>query len=159
LTGANSAQVRPQTRATRFRERLLSAARVAVDHPFFLPGLQLLFLLQILGMVGQLLLVILRPDIGLGRGSHVTDLGTEISTAVSAVYALGGIWFMHRGDVQAAIRLLYRSALVTLLFTQVFVFVRYEWSGLLGFAAQAIILLGLRLAIHAGAHSVGTPKH
>jgi hypothetical protein len=159
LTGADSAQVRPQTRATRFRERLLSAARVAVDHPFFLPGLQLLFLLQILGMVGQLLLVILRPDIGLGRGSHVTDLGTEISTAVSAVYALGGIWFMHRGDVQAAIRLLYRSALVTLLFTQVFVFVRYEWSGLLGFAAQAIILLGLRLAIHAGAHSVGTPKH
>ncbi len=159
LTGADSAQVRPQTRATRFRERLLSGARVAVDHPFFLPGLQLLFLLQILGMVGQLLLVILRPDIGLGRGSHVTDLGTEISTAVSAVYALGGIWFMHRGDVQAAIRLLYRSALVTLLFTQVFVFVRYEWSGLLGFAAQAIILLGLRLAIHAGAHSVGTPKH
>jgi hypothetical protein len=155
LTGADSDQVRPQTRATRARERLLHVARLAVDHPAFLPGLRVLFVLQALGMAGQLLLVILRPDIGLGRGSHVTDLGTEISTAISAVYALVGIWWMHRGDVQAAIRLLYRSALVTLLFTQVFVFVRYEWSGLLGFAAQAIVLGALRLAIHAGAHSAG----
>jgi hypothetical protein len=153
LTGADSAQVRPQTRATQLRERLLSAARVAVDHPLFVPGLRVLFILQALGMAGQLLLVILRPDIGLGRGSHVTDLGTEISTAISGLYALIGVWYMHRGNIQEAMRVLYRSALVTLLFTQVFVFVRYEWSGLLGFAAQAIVLGALRLAIHAGAQS------
>jgi hypothetical protein len=58
--------------------------------------------------------------------------------------------------VQGALRVLYRSAIITLLFTQVFVFVRYQWSGLLGFAAQAIMLGALRLAIHAGAHKVGT---
>jgi hypothetical protein len=154
LTGADSDQVRPQTRATQVRERLLKLARVAVDHPAFLPGLRVLFVLQALGMAGQLLLVILRPDIGLGRGSHVTDLGTEISTAISGLYALAGVWLMHRGDIQGAMRVLYRSALVTLLFTQVFVFVRYEWSGLIGFVAQAIVLGALRLAIHAGAHEI-----
>jgi hypothetical protein len=152
LIGEAGDQVRPQTRVTKLRERLLSAARVAVAHPAFVPGLRVLFVLQVLGMVGQLLLVILRPSIGLGHGSHVTDLGTEISTAISALYALVGVWLMHRGDVQGALRVLYRSALVTLLFTQVFVFIRYEWSGLIGFAAQAIVLGALRLAIHAGAH-------
>jgi hypothetical protein len=158
LTSSGGVQVRSQTLTTRLRERLLSAARIAVEHPAFVPGLQVLFVLQVLGMVGQLLLVILRPDIGLGRGSHVTDLGTEISTAISAGYALWGGWLMHRGDVQGALRVLYRSAIVTLLFTQVFVFVRYQWSGLLGFAAQAIILGALRLAIHAGAHKIGPTK-
>jgi hypothetical protein len=156
LTG-DSAQVRAQTAATKVRERLLTVARRAVDHPAFVPGLWVLFVLQALGMAGQLLLVILRPDIGLGRGSHVTDLGTEISTAISGLYALWGVWLMHRGDIQGAMRVLYRSALVTLLFTQVFVFVRYEWSGLIGFVAQAIVLGALRLAIHAGAHHVGSP--
>jgi hypothetical protein len=157
LTSAGG-QVRSQTRVTRLRERLLRGARVAVDHPAFLPGLRVLFVLQVLGMVGQLLLVVLRPDIGLGHGSHVTDLGTEISTGISAAYALVGVWLMHRGDVQGALRVLYRSAIVTLLFTQVFVFVRYQWSGLIGFAAQAIMLGALRLAIHAGAHSVGQAR-
>jgi hypothetical protein len=155
LTGADSAQVHPPTRSTRDRERILALARKAVDHPQFVPGLRLLIALQVLGMAGQLLLVILRPDIGLGRGSHVTDLGTEVSTAVSGLYALAGVWLVHRGRIQAAMRVLYRSALVTLLFTQVFVFVRYQWSGLIGFAAQAVVLGGLRLAIHAGAHRTG----
>ncbi len=155
LTGADSANIRPLTRATRVRERLLVLARKAVDHPAFVPGLRVLVVLQVIGMVAQLLLVILRPDIGLGRGSHVTDLGAEISTAVSGAYAAVGIWFMQRGRIQEAMRVLYRSALVTLLFTQVFVFVRYQWSGLLGFAAQALVLGALRLAIHAGAHRTG----
>jgi len=75
---------------------------------------------------------------------------------VSGAYAAVGIWLMHRGRIQEAMRVLYRSALVTLLFTQVFVFVRYQWSGLLGFAAQALVLGALRLAIHAGAHRTGT---
>lgn len=157
LSGAGSDQVRAQTAATKLRERVLRVARLAVDHPAFIPGLWVLFVLQALGMAGQLLLVILRPDIGLGRGSHVTDLGTEISTAISGLYALSGVWLMFRGDIQGAMRVLYRSALVTLLFTQVFVFVRYEWSGLIGFVAQAIVLGALRLAIHAGAHRVGVP--
>jgi hypothetical protein len=156
LTGAGDGQIRAQTQLTRLRERLLRAARVAVEHPAFVPGLRILFVLQVLGMIGQLLLVVLRPDIGLGRGSHVTDLGTEISTAISAAYTLVGAWRMHRGDLQGALRVLYRSAIVTLLFTQVFVFVRYQWSGLLGFAAQAVVLGALRLAINAGAHSLGS---
>jgi len=156
LTGADSANVRPLTRATKVRERVLELARKTVDHPAFVPGLRVLVILQVVGMAAQLLLVILRPDIGLGRGSHVTDLGAEVSTAVSGAYAAVGIWLMHRGRIQEAMRVLYRSALVTLLFTQVFVFVRYQWSGLLGFAAQALVLGALRLAIHAGAHRTGT---
>jgi hypothetical protein len=159
LTGAGSSQLQPQTRTTRLREKLLSAARVAVDHPAFIPGLSVLFALQVLGMVGQLLLVILRPDIGLGSGSHVTDLGTEISTAISGGYALWGAWLMYRGNVPEAMRVLYRSAIVTLLFTQIFVFVRYQWSGLLGFVAQAVILGALRLAMHAGGDAVGRTRH
>jgi len=78
LTGADSANVRPLTRATRARERALDLARKTVDHPAFVPGLRVLVVLQVIGMAAQLLLVILRPDIGLGRGSHVTDLGAEI---------------------------------------------------------------------------------
>ncbi|HEX3824918.1 MAG TPA: hypothetical protein VHV79_10685 [Mycobacteriales bacterium] len=155
LTNDDSGQIRAQTPLTRLRERALSAAKVAVEHPAFVPGLKVLFGLQVLGMVGQLLLVVLRPDIGLGKGSDVTDLGTEVSTAVSAAYALWGGILMQRGDVPGALRVLYRSALVTLLFTQVFVFVRYQWSGLLGFAAQAVILGALRLAMHASPHRVG----
>jgi hypothetical protein len=158
LTDGSSGELHGETRITKLRERLLSWARVAVNHPAFVPGLSVLFVLQVLGMVGQLLLVVLRPDIGLGKGSHVTDLGTEISTAISAAYAVWGAWLIRRGDVPGALRVLYRSAIVTLLFTQVFVFVRYQWSGLIGFAAQAIILGALRLAMHAGAHTVEATK-
>jgi hypothetical protein len=149
LTQAAGSEIRPLTRATRVRERLLQTAKVAVDHPAFVPGLRVLFALQILGMVGQLLLVVLRPSIGLHNGSRVTDLGAEISTGIAAAYAVVGIVALRRGDIQEAMRVLYRSAIVTLLFTQVFVFIRYEWSGLLGFAAQAIVLGALRLAGHA----------
>lgn len=146
------------TRITKGRELLLSKARISVSHPKFLPGLRVLFVLQGLGMIAQLLLVILRPDIGLGAGNHVTDLGTEISTGVSAVLAGVGVWRMQRGNIQGALRILYRSVLVTLFFTQVFVFVRYQWSGLLGFALQAVVLYGLRLALHADVNDVHAEK-
>jgi hypothetical protein len=128
-----------------------------VSHPKFLPGLRVLFVLQVLGMVAELLLVVVRPHIGLHHGSRFTDDGTVVSTAVSAAYTLYGAVLMHRGNIQGALRVLYRAALITLLFTQVFVFIRYEWSGLLGFVAQALVLGALRLALHSGAHEVAAP--
>jgi hypothetical protein len=158
LTHSDGSAVRPVSRGTRLRERLLATARTVVAHPKFLPGLRVLFVLQVLGMVAELLLVVVRPHLGLHHGSSFTDHGTEASTAVSAAYTLYGAVLIHRGKIQAALRVLYRAALITLLFTQVFVFIRYQWSGLLGFVAQVVVLAALRLALHAGAHEVGVPE-
>ncbi len=123
-------------------------ARIA-GGPGFRRAVVAALVLQILGMVAEFALMVVQPALGRAGGSAITDVTASVSTLLSAVYAVTGVTRCRRGDVDGALRVLYRSALVTLLLTQILVFARYQWSGLIGLASEGLLLVALRSIAHA----------
>ena len=111
-------------------------------------GIAVLLGLQFLGSAVELALILIQPSLGKTHGSHVTDVGSIVGTTASLVYVGFGLARLTRGNEQGALRVLTRSAYITLLFTQLFVFARYEWSGLIGFVFNLLLLSVLKLALH-----------
>ena len=138
-----------EDRVTHWRDAVTGATARFMETPAFHRWVLGAGLVQTLGISAELLLMVTQPDVGRGNGSHTTDITAGIATAVSAAYALTGAFRSYRGNTDGAIRVLYRSGLVTLLVTQILVFARYQWSGLLGLGAESLLLLALRFVAHA----------
>jgi hypothetical protein len=134
---------------TRRRERLVEAARRVVTHPRFDRSVLVGASLQLLIVTGELVLLVVHPSAGLSASSTVTRRGGEIATIASAALAAAGIGQLLTGRRQAALHMLFRSVLVTLLVTQVFVFTEYQASGIIGLVVTLIGVSALRLAVEA----------
>ena len=133
---------------TRRRDRAADRAGAALRSHLLGKGIAALLGLQLLGSAIELALILIQPSLGRTHGSHVTDAGSIAGTTASLVYVGFGLLRLRRGNEQGALRVLTRSAYVTLLFTQLFVFARYEWSGLIGFVFNLLLLSVLKLALH-----------
>nr|WP_206024385.1 hypothetical protein [Rhodococcus sp. 14C212] len=87
----------------------------------------------------------------------LSELGAEISGAVSAVLIVAGLWqFARRRDLPA-LRLLYASVVVNLLVTQVFLFDLRQFGALAGFAVSLLLLIVVRVAIRTEKTVVAPP--
>ncbi|MBD3219609.1 hypothetical protein GF314_00080 [bacterium] len=85
------------------------------------------------------------PAMGATMGSMATLL--LISNLVAGVLVALGVIAVVRGRLLAALRRFQRSVLVTLLVTQVLVFYRVEWFGLLEFGFHLLVFFALRFMI------------
>ena len=79
--------------------------------------------------------------------NHATGLGTLLDTGLPTLIALAlmvvGVVRLRSGDERSGVAWLQRSVLVQLLFTQVVVFNRAQWLGLIGFALDVLVLWSL----------------
>ncbi|HVA59556.1 MAG TPA: hypothetical protein VNG13_03340 [Mycobacteriales bacterium] len=139
----------PEGRITRLRDALGHRIRAATVHPRFTHGLVVVFLVQIAGILTELALVLFQPHAGRSAGSTVTDWGAGLCTGLSAAYTTFGAVRLLRGNRAGALRVLFRSVLVTVLLTQIFVFASYQTSGLIGLVFELLILDALRTAAEA----------
>ncbi len=146
---------RVEKAVTRARDAGHRATRSLVASGAFGRVVSTVLALQILGMAYEFALVVVQPALGRTGGSLVTDVTAALSTSAGAGYAVFGLVRHLRGDTAGALRVLHRSALVTLLVTQILVFARYQWSGLLGLVAEGLLLIGLRLLAQAGPAGAG----
>lgn len=77
----------------------------------------------------------------------ISEIGAELSGAVSAVLIVAGLWQLARHRDLSALRLLYASVAVNLLVTQVFLFDLRQFGALAGFAVSLLLLIVVRAAI------------
>lgn len=68
------------------------------------------------------------------------------STFLTGIFAAAGIFWVFR-DRLKALRMFQRSLLVSLFLTQVFIFYRVQWYGLIGLAVNLLVLVALRFMI------------
>lgn len=68
------------------------------------------------------------------------------STFLAGIFATAGIFWVFR-DRLKALRMFQRSLLVSLFLTQVFIFYRVQWYGLIGLAVNLLVLAALRFMI------------
>lgn len=113
-----------ELRLTALRNGVGRTSRRLVDHRRFIPLLAILMLVGVTGNLIELGLIVFLPPAGRGNGSHFAaiDVAAVVSTALSAPYIAFGIYRLGRGDRAGALRVMSRATLVTVLFTQVFVF-------------------------------------
>lgn len=105
-----------------------------------------LFVLQAVDVMVSVTLSFVRPGTTtLTR----TFLDTGLPGAISAVLIVVGVVVLFGGSRSTALRLLQGATLVELLFTQVVVFNRQQWLGLVGFGISLVVLWTLRLAEYA----------
>lgn len=133
-------------RLSRGRDRVFEAVRWVVTHRHFRHGLIAVVALQAAVIFGELALLLVHPSAGSSRGSLVTTRAAEISAAVSGAYTLFGVVRLLRGNRAGGLRVLFRSVLVTLFVTQVFVFAQYQASGVAGLTLDLVLLGLLHLA-------------
>jgi hypothetical protein len=131
---------------TRWREGLVSAVRGWLGHERVHVGLFVLLVLQVLVIFGQLALLLVHPQAGSSHGSDVTSRAAQVSAGLSGVYTLFGAARLVRGDRAGALRVLFRSVLVTMVVTQMFVFAEYQASGVVGLAVDLALFWLLRAA-------------
>ncbi len=136
-----------EVRITAYRNRLGDATRGLVDHERFTALLAGLMVVGIAGILVELSLVVFLPEAGRSSGGqfHAIDVAAIASTAFSAPYLAFGLFRLIRGNRAGALRVMFRATLVSVLFTQVFVFFRYQLTGIIGVAYALIILGGLRI--------------
>jgi hypothetical protein len=133
-------------RITRGREALLGLARRLLAHRHFEPGLIAVAVLQAVVILGELALLLLHPALGRSRGTDVTTRAAEVSAGISGLYTLFGCVLLVLGDHAAGLRVLFRSVLITILVTQIFVFTKYQASGIIVLLFDLLLLAMLRLA-------------
>jgi hypothetical protein len=102
-----------------------------------------LFVVQAVDVVVSVALSFARPG---GPAQTRTFVDTGLPGAVSSVLIVAGVVVLLGGRRADALRLLQGATLVELLFTQVVVFNRQQWLGLIGFAISLTVLAALRVA-------------
>jgi hypothetical protein len=101
-----------------------------------------LFLLEAAVIVFSLVLSLARPGhAGLAR----TLLDTGLPSLLSGGLIVAGVFCQLTHRHQPALRLLQWAVQVELLFTQVVIFNRQQWLGLVGFAIAIVVLGVLRV--------------
>jgi len=80
-----------------------------------------------------------------------TEVAEIISVSVSGIFTFLGIWYLRKSRVNAY-RMFERSILISIFFTQVFVFYREEFGALIGLILNLFILFGLQFMIRREIH-------
>jgi hypothetical protein len=135
-----------EARITAYRDRVGDATRRFVNNESFTALLAGLMVIGIAGILAELGLVLFLHAPRLTGGQfQAIDIAEVASTALSAPYTAFGLYRLLRGDRAGALRVMFRATLVSVLFTQMFVFFRYQLTGLIGVAYALIILAGMRI--------------
>jgi len=135
-----------EARLTVLREKLIDRARGLLGHPLAHVGVYAVIVVQLVVVLGQLAVLVIQPSLGESDGSNTTIRGAEIVTAISGAYTLFGLVRAMRGDRSGALRVLFRSVLITVLVTQTFVFAEYQAIGILGLLVDLGLFGLLRVA-------------
>ncbi|MDQ6783411.1 MAG: hypothetical protein M3063_08215 [Actinomycetota bacterium] len=148
-----------EVRITAWRDRLGEMTRRLVDHERFNILLAGLMVVGIAGILTELGLIVFLPQTGRSRGGqlHAIDVAAIASAALSAPYTAFGLFRLIRGNQAGALRVLFRATLVSVLFTQVFVFFRYQLTGVIGVAYALLILSGLRILAESASEVYRSP--
>lgn len=77
----------------------------------------------------------------------LSDTLVQLSSTLSGLLTLAGVWFLVRGPYLRALRLLRAAVIVNLLLTQVFLFAQEQFGALSGFAISLLMLACLQIAI------------
>lgn len=131
---------------TRLREKLVERARGLLGHPLAHLGVYAVIIIQLVVVLGQLAIVAAQPALGSSHGSDTTMRVAETVTAISGAYTLFGLVRAVRGDRAGALRVLFRSVLITVLVTQTFVFAEYQALGVVGLMVDLALFGLLRVA-------------
>lgn len=135
-----------EARLTLLREKLVERVRGWLGHPLAHLGVYAVIVIQIIVVLGQLVVLVVQPALGSSHGSHTTLRVAMVVTAVSGVYTLFGLVRAIRGDRSGALRVLFRSVLITVLVTQTFVFAEYQALGIVGLLVDLGLFGLLRVA-------------
>jgi hypothetical protein len=135
-----------ETRLTLLRERLVHRVREALGHRLAHVGVYAVIVVQLVVVIGQLAVLLVQPTLGESHGSDTTMRIAETVTAVSGVYTLFGLVRAIRGNRSGALRVLFRSVLITVLVTQTFVFAEYQALGIVGLLVDLGLFGLLRVA-------------
>jgi hypothetical protein len=129
-----------------WREKLVEHARTLLGHPLAHIGVYAVIIAQLIVVFGQLAILVVQPALGASGGSTTTMRVAEVVTALSGVYTMFGLVRAVRGDRSGALRVLFRSVLITVLVTQTFVFAQYQAVGVVGLAVDLALFGLLRVA-------------
>jgi hypothetical protein len=111
-----------------------------------------MFVLVAADIALSFVLAVIHPG---NAGLRRTLLDTGLPSAVSGVLVVVGVIALVTGDRRRGLQLLQTSVLIALLFTQVVVFSRQQWLGLIGFGVDLLVLWALRLALIADGERSG----
>jgi hypothetical protein len=101
-----------------------------------------LFVVQAIDIVLNVVLAVIKPN---GSSLTRTLLDTGLPSLVSGALILVGVILLFTGHGRRATELLEWAVLIDLMFTQVVVFNRQQWLGLVGFGVSLVVLGTLRL--------------
>jgi len=135
-----------EARLTVWREKLVQRARDTLGHELSHLGVYAVIVIQLVVVLGQLAVLLIQPTLGESHGSNTTMRIAEAATAISGAYTLFGLVRAVRGDRSGALRVLFRSVLITVLVTQTFVFAEYQALGILGLLVDLGLFGLLRVA-------------
>jgi hypothetical protein len=135
-----------EARVTVLRDKLVTRARNLLGHPLAHIGVYAVIVLQLVIVLGQLAVLLVQPALGASHGSTTTMRVAEIATALSGAYTVFGLVRAIRGDRSGALRVLFRSVLITVLVTQTFVFAEYQAVGVVGLLVDLGLFGLLRVA-------------
>ena len=135
-----------EARLTVLREKLVERMRGLLGHPLAHLGVYAVIVIQIVVLLGQLVILLVHPMLGESHGSTTTIRVAEVVTAISGAYTLFGLVRAVRGDRSGALRVLFRSVLMTVLVTQTFVFAEYQALGVFGLVVNLGLFGLLRVA-------------
>jgi hypothetical protein len=133
----------PEAWLTNARNRLGDRLERVLGSAFAQRLVLVLFALEALNVALNLALSLARP----GHATLTRTLvDTGLPSAVSGILIVGGVACQLARKRDWAMKMLQWAVLVELLFTQVVVFNRQQWLGLVGFAVALIVLGVLRVA-------------
>lgn len=135
-----------ESRLTKIREKGIDRVRKMLAHPLAHVGVYAIIVIQLIVVFGQLAVLVVHPALGASSGSDTTMRIAEVVTAVSGVYTLFGLMRAVRGNRAGALRVLFRSVLITVLVTQTFVFAEYQALGIVGLLVDLALFGLLRVA-------------
>jgi hypothetical protein len=135
-----------ESRLTRGRDRVIDLARSLLGHPLAHLGVYAVIVIQLVVVLGQLAVLVVQPTLGESHGSNTTLRVAEVVTAVSGAYTLFGLMRAVLGNRAGALRVLFRSVLITVLVTQTFVFAQYQALGIVGLVVDLGLFGLLRVA-------------
>lgn len=135
-----------ESRLTVMREKVVGHARHLLGHPLAHVGVYAVIVTQLVVVLGQLAVLIVQPTLGASGGSTTTMRIAEVATGLSGLYTVYGLVRAVRGDRSGALRVLFRSVLITVLVTQTFVFAEYQAVGVVGLLIDLALFGLLRVA-------------
>lgn len=147
-----------ESRITHARDTLTLRSTAVLSHWLVRRTVLALFVLQAAAsVVGVVVSLVVDSTY---ETDDVADLTVQLSSAVTVVLIVAGVWFLFRGPYLRSLRLLRASIVVNLLVTQVFLFAENQLGALTGFAFSLFLLAVLRIAIRTeeGAASAGAPE-